>query len=153
MPDLDAMAVEAWVQERDPEAHSLPVIGPVDRDPEALQHLLRLGHLLDQRLANDADRLALLLAHTATAMDLQAALTQVGVARRMRLLAWFSDEGLPERDKLLTRLAATGSAGGFIRAELEALHRRALLARIFAPERIRMLLEASQPKDRTEVSG
>ena len=39
-----------------------------------------------------------------------------------------------------------GPDGDFIRAELQALQRRAVFARIYAPERIQMLLAACQPE-------
>ena len=90
-------------------------------------------------------RLSERLCHRVTALNLRAALTQVGPARRMRILAWLLEEGLPEQDALMAAATAAGPDGDFIRGELQALHRRALLANIFGPERIRSLLAACQP--------
>lgn len=153
MPDLNGLAVTGWLRERDPNAAVLPIIGPIDSDPAVLQQMLELGKLLDTQLALDARRLSERLTHSATAVDLRAAITQVGPARRMRLLSWLAEAGLPDDDALLARLTGPGAAGDFIRAELQALQRRALLASIFAPERIQALLNACQPPSTAGASG
>lgn len=149
MPDLSLDAVAGWLRERDPDIATLPLLGPIDGDPAVLQTMLQLGDLLEQALVDDAERLSARLRHPATAVNLRAALSQAGLARRMRLLAWLSEEGLPEQEALLATAMGPGEDGDFIRAELQALHRRALLARIYSPERIRILLTACQPSGMT----
>ena len=142
MPDLSPNAVSDWLRERDPEVALLPLLGPVDADPDVLRTMLRLGELLERALVSDAERLSARLCHPATRINLTAALAQSGMARRLRLLAWFGDDGLPERDAVLAAAMGDGPDGEFIRHELTALQRRAALARIYAPERIQMLLAA-----------
>src|SRR4051812_44751909 len=146
MPDLSPNAVADWLRERDPDVATLPMLGPIDADPAVLQMMVRLGHLLEQALVADAERLSARLRHPATATNLRAALAQSGMARRLRLLDWFGDAGLPERNAVLAVAMGAGPDGDFIRAELQALHRRAVLARVYAPERIQMLLAACQPE-------
>ena len=146
MPDLSPNAVADWLRERDPDVTTRPLLGPIDADPAVLQTMLRLGELLEEALANDAERLSARLRHPATAVNLRSALAQSGMARRLRLLDWFGDAGLPERSAVLAAAMSAGPDGDFIRAELQALQRRALLARIYAPERIQMLLAACQPE-------
>ncbi|TDH62371.1 hypothetical protein E2C06_12240 [Dankookia rubra] len=149
MPDLSPNAVADWLRERDPDVATLHLLGPVDADPAVLRTMLRLGELLEQALATDAERLSVRLRHPATAVNLRAALAQSGMARRLRLLDWFGERGLPERNAVLALTMGAGPDGDFIRAELQALQRRALLARIYAPERLQMLLAACQPEGMT----
>ena len=51
MPDLYQNAVSDWLRERDPEVALLPLLGPVDADPNVLRTMLRLGELLERLLA------------------------------------------------------------------------------------------------------
>lgn len=149
MPDLSPTAVAEWLRERDPDVATLHLLGPIDADPAVLQTMLRLGELLEQALATDAERLSARLRHPATAVNLRAALAQAGLARRLRLLEWFGDDCLPERNAVLAAAMGVGPDGDFVRAELQALQRRALLARVYAPERIQMLLTACQAHGQT----
>ena len=72
----------------------------------------------------------------------RTALAQIGQGRRLRLLHWLSD--IPDFGDLPTALLGTDTseAAHFLRAEIRNLHRRALLDRIFSPERIAALLDA-----------
>jgi hypothetical protein len=76
--------------------------------------------------------------------DLREILMQLGVARLLRLLTWLSGESGSDGAKLLTGLfdGAFG-APDILRGTVRALHRQALLARIFDDKRLDALLAAS----------
>lgn len=153
MPDLDAAAVGSWLRERGPDVVALPVTGPVDADLAALGTLLRLGATLDDARARDAEDLTRRLLDTATMVNLRAAVTQLGTGRRLRLLDWLAGLSATRSQALLSWITAPGEHGDFIRGELQALHRAALLARIFAPERRALLLAVCQPSNMTGGVG
>ena len=149
MPDLYAVAVAGWLAARGPDVAALPSRGAVDADEPSLRATLRLGVLLDQGAAADPARLAARLVDPATAVNLRAVLTQLGAGRRVVVLDWLASGAVPQRDAVLAAAMAPGQHGDFVRAELQALHRAALLARIFAPDRIAALLAACRPADLT----
>lgn len=135
MPDLDYAAVSGWLRGRDPGAAALARPGPVDADDRALAALLRLGVALDRAAERDAADLADMLCGPETAALLRQVLAQIGMARRLRLLEWLGEAGLPNNQAIVAAMG-DGSDGAFQRAELAALERRAILARVFAPERV-----------------
>lgn len=141
MPDLDHAAVSGWLSARDPVAAALARPGPVDADDRALAALLRLGVALDKAAERDAAALAEALCEEETSVRLRSALAQIGTARRLRLLEWLGEAGLPNGRALLAAMG-DGPGGAFQRAELAALERRAILARVFAPERVAELRAA-----------
>ena len=70
-------------------------------------------------------------------------MAQLGAARLLRLLVWFDEAPVGRFNhwpEVLLQDADT-EAGACLRAMLTALHRRTLLDRVFAPERLRLLAE------------
>lgn len=141
MPDLDHAAVSGWLLARDPEAAALARLGPVDADERALAALLRLGVALDKAAERDATVLVDALCEPETSARLRSVLAQIGTARRLRLLEWLGEAGLPNGRALVAAMG-NGPDGAFQRAELAVLRRRAVLARVFAPGRIAELRAA-----------
>ena len=76
---------------------------------------------------------------------MRAILIQLGTARLLRLIRWLSLEAGPDGERVLAALLA-GAHGDAepIHGTLQALHRLALLARIFDEARLRSLLVAAK---------
>lgn len=144
MPDLSADVVAAWLYEREPViAVDLRTSVPSAEEHDAvLPAVLGLGRAMDDALASDPDGLRSRLTDTVTLTKIRTALAQIGQGRRLRLLHWLSE--LPDFGDLPAALLGTDTseAAQFLRAEIHNLHRRALLDRIFSPERIAALLDA-----------
>jgi len=144
MPDLSADVVAAWLYEREPViAVDLRTSVPsADEHDAVLPAVLGLGRAMDDALANDPDGLRSRLTDPSVLAKTRIALAQIGQGRRLRLLHWISD--IPDFGDLPTALLGTDAseAAQFLRAEIRNLHRRALLDRIFSPERIAALLDA-----------
>ena len=136
MPDLSHHSTLAWLRARDPGAAALARPGPADADAAALKAVLRLGTLLDRAAEADAVALAEALCRPETAAAMRRVLPQLGVARRLRLLEWFAGSGGLPHGRVLVAALGDGPDGAFQRAELAALERRAVLERLFAPERV-----------------
>lgn len=142
MPDLEALAVADWLRAREPDAPaSMTDPAPVDRDDGALDALLSLGNALDGAAKRDGAALGRRLAEPGTVDALRAAMLQIGGARRLRLMAWMGDGPGAVCPEAVVALFHNDAAG-FLKAELLALHRRALLGRIFSAERISALVAA-----------
>jgi hypothetical protein len=144
MPDLSADGVAAWLYEMEPViAVDLRTSVPSAEEHDAvLPAMLGLGRVLDDALAHSPDRLRDRLKQEPVLAKTRTALAQIGQGRRLRLLHWLAD--IPGFTDLPSALLATdaSAAAQFLRAEVRNLHRRALLDRMFSPERIAALLEA-----------
>ena len=79
--------------------------------------------------------------------DLRAILARLDPERVLPLLHRLAAPDLPERREVLDGLLAgdPSGSGQALRATLQALHRRALLARIFHPDRVQALRRACRP--------
>ena len=76
--------------------------------------------------------------------SMRTVLAQMGTARRLRVLAWVAESGLPNPHTVLgtfLEVDASGS-GRALRDSLRSHYRRALLARMFAPERMEQVMAA-----------
>lgn len=141
MPDLTHAAAVRWLHARDADAAALARPGPVDAHAPALAALLHLGSLLDEAAECSPAALSAALRQPEVGARLRQTLPQIGMARRLRLLEWFDDAGLPGHEAIVATMG-DGPDGAFQRAELTALERRAILARIFSPERVAELRTA-----------
>ncbi len=142
MPDLERSNVLEWLQRTEPRLAmaEAPLIRSVEDAPKVRTLLADLGRALDAATAEQIDS-GIVADRGATAREV---LAQLGVARLLRLVEWLHDapaNPASDAQALLLRNDTT-EAGRFIRTALEALHRQDLLKRIFAPERLQMLLDA-----------
>ena len=146
MPTLEAASVLDWLTACEPAAvrASITAIQPIEEDDDNRDGLAALGQALD-RFGGAERTLSSCLASGEPGQDLHAVLIQLGAARLLRLIRWLSDEAGPDGVRVLTALLA-GSYGTAdpLHATLQALHRQALLARIFDEGRLRILLVAAK---------
>ena len=146
MPALETASVLDWLAACEPaSAHALITpIRPIEENDDSRDGLAALGEALDcfdvaQRTLSDC------LASGEHGQDLHAILIQLGAARLLRLIRWLSDEAGPDGERVLKALLdGTYGTPDPIRATLQALHRQALLARIFDEARLRILLVAAK---------
>ena len=144
MPDLSADVVAAWLYEKEPViAVDLATSVPSGEEHETvLPAVLRLGSVMDDALARAPDNLRARLKDQAVLANARTALAQIGQGRRLRLLHWLAE--IPDFGDLPAALLGADNSqdSQFLRAEIRNLHRRALLDRMFSPERIAALLDA-----------
>jgi hypothetical protein len=120
VPDLSQPAVLGWLAARDPAALPVAEPGSVDGDPEALRLLAVLGHALDR--APPA-----VLADPGAAARMARLMGALGTARRLLLLEHLGPEG--------AEALFAAPDGAFLRAEVAALARRGVAARVLSTER------------------
>lgn len=150
MPSLSLPDVTAWVRAVEPsEADRLCRPAAVDADPESLALLQEFGLALDAAASEDREQLNTSLGAVPTLALLRKALEQIGPARRVRLIDWINIS-LPGGEALVAALLGDEQDGGFLRSEMIALHRRAVLARIFGADRVQQLLEACRHANSSE---
>ena len=146
MPALDTASVLDWLTACEPAAARAPItpIRPIEEIDESRDGLAALGEALDR--FDGAERaLSASLGSGEPGQDLRAVLIQLGAARLLRLMRWLSGEAGPDGERVLTALLDGGYGDPDpIRAALQALHRQALLARIFDEARLRILLVAAK---------
>jgi hypothetical protein len=140
MPDLEQQAVTRWFTGLVPDADAAawpPPLRAIETTDDNAGRLRALGLILDRLTSGD---LAAVLRETTFQEDFRAVLAQLGAARLMRLLHWLgeNDAAAPE-GMVPTLVAGDDEIGRALRATIAAVTRRALLARIFAPERIAAL--------------
>lgn len=144
MPDLSADAVAVWLSKTEPAiATDLRSRAPSPEEHEAVfPAMLQLGQVMDDALARAPDALRERLGDPAVLINVRTALAQIGQGRRLRILTWLA--GLPDFAGFASALVGedNSQATQFLRAEIRNLHRRALLDRMFSPERIAALLAA-----------
>jgi hypothetical protein len=145
MPQLGITAVTDWVSAYEPSAATgwVTLIQPVEDNPEAETALGDLGRALD-----DASAARVLLSGVTddeARSDLHEILSQLGAARLLRLLRWFGCESGPDGSRALeAQFADRYGMEDKLRKLVQALHRQALLARMFDDERLDALLRASR---------
>ena len=146
MVDLSAGAVGDWAVRHEPAAAAVRSSEvEIDDLPRILTALDRLGAALDIARDSDPAALAELLTGPALLPALQTVLAHLNVQRRLRLVTWLAQTGLPDPHSVLTAVwTDTGGAmrpdpGRVVRESLQHLHRLARVRAIFAPARIEHL--------------
>jgi hypothetical protein len=146
MPDLSADAVVTWLIETEPViAAEIAAAPPSMEEHEiVLPVVLQLGQRLDEKFTASADELRQWLRQESTHADTLITLAQIGRGRRLRLMHWLS--AISEGDEFPASLLENNESdeGMFLRSEIRNLHRKALLERMFSPQRIAALLAACQ---------
>jgi hypothetical protein len=140
MPDLEQQAVTRWFTGLVPDADAgawPPPLRAIETTDDNAGRLRALGLVLDELTSSD---LAAVLREATFQEDFRAVLAQLGAARLMRLLHWLGETDAAEPEGIVPALVAgDDEIGRALRAAIAAVTRRALLARIFAPERIAAL--------------
>ena len=134
MPSLDS---------RPPSGHP-----PHAEDEVALRDAAaRLDAALGEAQVRDPALLSSVLRGDPVRDDLRAILARLDPERVLPLLHRLAAPDLPERREVLDGLLAgdPSGLGQALRATLQVLHRRALLARIFHPDRVQALRRACRP--------
>lgn len=149
MPDLQQDAVTEWLTALDPARPDdawPPAIRALETEAEAPGLFEDLGHLLDQFGPDETEVLAAALRAPPLAIALRAVLAQAGAARVFRVLHWLGDEGdLAQPHLVVAALTEGGShEARALRAAIAAFTRRTLLNRLFAPDRLAALMDATQ---------
>ena len=153
MPDLEKHAVARWLTERQPEGlrFGCDLVRAIEDAPDVLPSLLALGGALDAARARDMAALSDCLCGDPLRDDLRGVLAQLGAARLLRLLDWLTEATVPDRRRVLDALLAPdqSGAGQALQAAITSCNRQALLARIFAQDRLDALLAAcsTPPKE------
>ena len=148
MPNLEQHAVAEWLTELRPIAASNewpPPVRTIETEKDNPERLRVLGSLLDQLAQRDLQDLSAVLRGAPLRGDLRAILAQLGAARLMRLLHWLAEIEIADCHAVIATLVAGDDAtSNALRAAITAVTRRALLRRIFAPDRIAALKIACQ---------
>jgi hypothetical protein len=148
MPNLEQYAVTEWLTALRPAAAAHewpPPIRAIETEADNPERLQALGSILDQLARGELETLAAALKEPTLRDDLRAVMAQLGAARMMRLLHWLAEIDLPGCPTVISALAGGDDATGHaLRAAIAAITRRALLRRIFAPDRIAALHAACE---------
>lgn len=148
MPNLERHAVTEWLTELRPTAAANewpPPVRAIETEADNPERLQALGALLDQFAQRDLEDLSTALWDAPLRDDLSAVLAQLGAARLMRLLHWLAEIEMPDCHAVIAALVGGDDATSHtLRAAIAAVTRRALLHRIFAPDRIAVLRIACQ---------
>ena len=147
MPNLEQHTVMEWLTELRSAASREwpPPVRAVETEADNPERLKVFGSLLDQLAERDLQDFSAALREAPLRDDLRAILAQLGAARLVRLLHWFAEIDLPGCDAVISTVVGGDDANGrALRAAIAAVTRRALLRRIFAPDRIAALHAACQ---------
>ena len=147
MPNLEQHPVTEWLTELRPAASREwpPAVRAVETESDNPERLKAFGSLLDQLAKGDLQDLSAALREAPLRDDLRALMAQLGAARLMRLLHWLAEIDLPDCDAVISTLVGGDDPNGHaLRAAIAAVTRRALLRRIFAPDRAAALHAACE---------
>ena len=147
MPNLEQHTATVWLTELRPAASREwpPPVRAVETEGDTPERLQAFGSLLDQLAERDLQNFSAALRQAPLRGDLRAVMAQLGAARLMRLLHWLAEIDLPGCDAVISALIGGDDATGHaLRAAIAAVTRRALLRRIFAPDRIAALQAACE---------
>jgi hypothetical protein len=147
MPNLEQHMVTEWLTELRPAASREwpPAVRAVETQADNPERLQAFGFLLDQLAERDLRDFSAALREASLRDGLRAVMAQLGAARLMRLLHWLVEIDLPGCDAVISALVGgDDTTGHALRAAIAAVTRRALLRRIFAPDRIAALHAACE---------
>ena len=146
MPDLEHHTVTDWLTELRPAVAAQewpPAIRSLELEVGHPEQLVALGQVLDDLGDGHIAELARTLRGSPFRDDVRAVLAQLGAARLLRLLHWLPERGVPECNLVIAALIeGVSPEARALRAALAALTRRAVLRRMFDPERIALLTAA-----------
>src|SRR5271165_1109329 len=143
MPNLEQNAVTEWLTALRPAVANEwpPPIRAIETEADNSERLQTLGSILDQLARGELEILSTALKEPTLRYDLRAVMARLGAARLMRLLHWLAEIDLPDCHTVISALVGGGHA---LRAAIAAVTQRALLRRIFAPDRIAALHAACE---------
>ena len=148
MPNLEQHAVIEWLTALRPAAAMSewpPPIRAIETETDNSERLQTFGSILDQLARRELEIASTTLREAPFRDDLHAVMAQLGAARLMRLLHWLAEIDLPDCPSVISALVGGDDATGHaLRAAIAAVTRRALLRRIFAPDRIAALHAACE---------
>ena len=148
MPNLEQHAVTEWLTAVRPASAASewpPPIRTIETEADNPERLQRFGSILDQLARGELEILATALREAPLRDDLGAVMAQLGAARLMRFLHWLAEIDLPDCPTVISALVGGDDAAGHaLRGAVAAVTRRALLRRIFAPDRIAALHAACE---------
>ena len=148
MPNLEQYAVTKWLTALRPAAAMSewpPPIRAIETETDNSERLQALGSIFDELIPEELRHLSTALKEPPFRDDLRAVMAQLGAARLMRLLNWLAEIDLPGCHAVISALVGGDDATGHaLRAAIAAVTRRALLRRIFAPDRIAALHAACE---------
>ena len=146
MPDLEHRAVTDWLTELRPAVAAQewpPAVRALEMEVGHPEQLVVLGRALDDLGEDHIAELARALRVSPFRDDVRVVLAQLGAARLLRILHWLPEQGIPDCNLIISALIEGVSPEACaLRAALAALTRRAILRRIFDPERIALLTAA-----------
>ena len=151
MPDLTTASIELWLAKHGSVAIGDAGIGP-ENHPDVLPAVTRLGTALSAAHDHSVPETRSVLGDAVAADHLKTVMAHIGPARRLRLLAWLSDSGFDDPRDIIDQLTAACSdgSGQSIRRWLLDMQRHDLLAALFDPNRIDMLLAACRDAAQSE---
>jgi hypothetical protein len=147
MPNLEQHAVTEWLMALRPATADEwpPPIRSIETEADNAERLQALGSILDGLIPEEVRDLSTALRQAPLRDDLSAVMAQLGAARLMRLLHWLAEIDLPDCPAVISALVGADDGNGdALRAAIAAFTRRALLRRIFAPDRIAALHAACE---------
>jgi hypothetical protein len=122
-----------------------PPVRPLELDGDAPALLTELGQALEAFSDQQLDLLGRHLRADPLAGHLRDVLTQMGAARQCRILDWLGERGLIDSPLIAAALVSGDSPEATsLRAAIRACARRALLSRLFAPDRLAALHSATE---------
>jgi hypothetical protein len=142
MPNFEQHAVTEWLAALRPAAAGEwpPPIRAIETQADNAERLEALGSILGGLVPGKLRELSIALRAAPLRDDLRAVMAQLGAARLMRLLHWLTEVDLPDRPTVISMLIGGDDGNGeALRASITGVIRRALLRRIFAPDRIAAL--------------
>jgi hypothetical protein len=156
VPDLEISSVLDWFRHEEPNRPDIleQPVTPAEADPSAGQALARLGQALDTAAARDPAGLATSLLRGPLRDELRVLMGQLGFPRTLRVLDWLVQAGLPEGDAILAAVLAPDPSGigQYLQAILAGAARPTLVERIYAPDRLVVLMGACEPADALRVT-
>ena len=147
MLDFSEADVAAWFTPIRPPTRQNnwpPAIRAIERGPCVELLLHELGGVLSELGTQDPSILAKALMDDPVQQELQTVMAQLGAARLLRLVDWFSAV-LPGAPQLLAQLSQGRTANAqAINSSLRALTARDTLTRMFSPDRVAALQSCTE---------
>jgi hypothetical protein len=154
---LEISSVLDWFRHEEPNRPDIleQPVTPAEADPGAGKALARLGQALDAAAASNPAGLATGLLRGPLRDEFRALMGQLGFPRTLRLLHWLMQAGLPEGDAVLAAVLEPDPSGigQYLQAILAGAAKPTLLERIYAPDRLAVLMAACEPADALRVAA